>query len=193
MNLSEVASVMDSASLPVFAFDHDGLFVYENEAAEDLIGYDPAEITGKHLSELFIDEAKSLMRDFERLKCKEYLSRGVQFKHRNGTFLDATVNEFGLPFADGTRVFMSFVHRLYGGHSCERKALGIASSDAGLNSGEMRLLYLLADDFSNASIARLLNEPADVVAEQINELLNKMRVATRTEAAVLAIKKRFIL
>jgi len=192
LSLSEVARVMDSAPLPVFALDHGGRFVYGNKVAEDFVGYDSAEVTGKFLSDLLVGETQSLMAGFERLKFTEYLSQGVQYKHRNGAFLDANVNNFGLTFADGARVFMSLVHRLYGGSSGERKVLD-ATSDAGLNSGEMRLLYLLADDFSDALIARLLGESANVVTHQVNELLNKMRVASRTEGAVLAIRKRLVL
>ena len=193
LNLGEVASVMDSAPLPVFAFDQGGLFVYENEVSEDLLGFDPTEVVGKHLSDLIVDETQSLMATFERLKRAQYLSQGVQFKHRNGAFLDAIVNSFGLTLADGTGVFLSLVHRLYGGSSAEHRGLNATSSDAGLNGDEMRLLYLLADDFPNAAIAQLLNEPADVVAHQLNELLHKMHAASRTEAAVIAIKKRFVL
>ena len=114
---------MDSAPLPVIAVDYDGLFVYENKVAEDFVGFDRAELTGKHLSDLLIDETQSLMADFERLKRTEYLSHGIQYKHRNGAFLDANVNIFGLTFADGARVFVSLVHRLYGGSSGERKVL----------------------------------------------------------------------
>jgi len=192
LNLSELASVMDSAPMPVFALDYDGLFVYENKVAEDFVGYDRSEVTGQHLRDLLIDDADSLMEDFERLKRTGHLSHSIRYQHRNGAPQDANVNNFRLTFADGTNVFVSLVHRLYGASSGVPKVQTLAS-DFGLTGGEMRLMYLLADDFPHASIARLLGEPADAVALQIEVLLSKMKLASRTEGAVLAIKKRLVL
>ena len=68
-----------------------------------------------------------------------------------------------------------------------------ASVDPGLTYEEVRLLYLLADGFSNDQVARVIEDSEDAIVRLVQVLLEKMNAKSRTEAVVLAFKKRVIL
>ena len=186
-----LASVMDAAPLPVFALDEDACYVYENEAGRAFLGYGPAELAGKHVTDLIAYDPALLMAAFEDLKRKGYFSGGVQYRHRDGGLRDADVNTFSHTISDGARVFVALVHPV----PALRKMPEFlsASSAYALTGEEMRLLHLLADGFSDLQIADFLTETRAAVSGQVRSLLEKMKAPSRTHAVVLAIKDRILL
>ena len=62
--MNELASVMDTVALPVFALDADAYYVYENEQAQDFLGYDPMAITEKHITDLIVYDPELLIAAF---------------------------------------------------------------------------------------------------------------------------------
>jgi PAS domain S-box-containing protein len=189
--MMELATVMDAVPVSVLASDADGYYVYASEAAGRFLGYEPAEIVGKHITDLIAYDPRLIMANFERLKQKGHLSGRTRYRHTDGSLLQADVNIFGHILGEDTRVFVSLIHPLpQGGAALPQPETNV---DIGLTDAERRLLLLLAEGFSDVQVARVLGDPEDVIGEQVRLLLEKMNVSSRTQAAVLAIKKRVVL
>jgi len=183
---------MDAAPLPVFALDEDACYIYENDAGRVFLGYEPAEIASKHITDLIVYDASSLMAGFEDLKHKGYFTGGVRYRHSDGGLRDADVNTFAHTLTDGTKIYVALVHPVSAAHWKMPEALP-ASSAFALTGEQMRLLQLLADGFSDTQIANFLDETPDAVSEQVRALLEEMNVPSRTHAVVLALKDRVLL
>jgi PAS domain S-box-containing protein len=188
----ELASIMNSVAVPVFALDVDAHYVYENELAQDFLGYDAGVISDKHLTDLVFYDPVLLMAGFQGLKRRGYFSGRVRYKHRNGSLVDADVNTFRKTLADGSTVFVSLVHPLTGVRT-KLPEVPLEGSEYGLTGEEVRLLHLLAEGFPDAEVACLLGEPEDAIGEQVRLVLEKMNASSRTHAVVLALKKRILL
>lgn len=188
--MNQLASVMDPVSLPVFALDADAYYMYENELAQDLLGYDPVAITEKRITDLIEYDPVLLLSGFEGLRQRGYFSGGVRYRHRNGNLVDADVNTFRQTLTDGRTVFVSLVHPLATAH---RRLPEVLQASHGLTGEEMRLLQLLADGFSDEQVSQLLGDQEDEIDTQVRVLLEKIHASSRTEAVVLALKKRVLL
>jgi len=183
---------MDTMSLPVFALDPDAYYVYENERALDLLGYDLEAIREKRITDLIEYDPVLLLSGFEGLRHRGYFSGGVRYRHRNGDFVDADVNTFRQTLTDGRTVFVSLVHPLA---AARRKLPEVlrGSAEYGLTGEDMRLLQLLADGFSDEQVTRLSGDRQDEIDQQVRVLLQKMHASSRTEAVVLALKQHLLL
>ncbi len=179
--------VMDKSSLAVFALDEDGYYLYENDAAERLLGYERAEISRKHLTDLIAVDPNWVRSGFARLKLEGHWSGRVLYRLKNGGLLTGAVNAFMHTLADGTEVDVALVHPV---HQPARDYVSAAGPEIqfGLRAGQVCLLQLLAEGFSDAQLADLLHLELDKIGNQIAELLQKMGVPSRTQAAVMAIK-----
>src|SRR5688572_28871036 len=162
----ELASFMNTVAVPVFALDVDAYYVYENELAQDFLGYAPGVISEKHITDLIVYDPVLLMAGFQGLKRRGYFSGRVRYKHRNGSLVDADVNTFRQTLADGTTVFVALVHPSTGVRS-KLPEVPLEGSEYGLAGEEVRLLQLLAEGLRDAEVARLLGEPEDAIGEQI--------------------------
>jgi PAS domain S-box-containing protein len=183
---------MDHAPLPVMASNEDGYYVYQNAAAQQFLGYEPAEIIGKHLADVLAYDRQLITMTLERLKQRGHLSGRARYRHAEGSLREADVNFFGQALTDGTRVFVSLAHPLPA-VSAALPGLLESGTNYGLTDAEMRLLQLIADGFSDEPIAILLGVTQEAVAQQVQGVMAKMMAASRTEAAVLALKNRVLL
>jgi PAS domain S-box-containing protein len=190
--MNELASVLNTMALPVFALDADGYYVYENEPARDFLGYDPTDIADRHITDLIVYDPVLLMAGFEGLKRKGYFSGGVRYRHRNGSLVDADVNTFRQTLRDGTSLFVALVHPLGAVRRKPPEVLA-GNSELGLTGEEMRLLQLLAEGFSDERVVRLLGDREYAIDQQVRVLLQKMHASSRTEAVVLALRKHVLL
>jgi len=187
----ELGDAMDAAPVPVLVSNEDGYYVYQNEAAQCFLGYERSELIGKHLTDLIAYDPQMIERTFAQLKRQGNLSGRARYCHADGSLREADVNIFGQTLDDQTRVFVSLIHPLAraGAASVEPQI----SLDLCLTGTELRLLFLLSDGFSDAEVARLLGTSEDSIGREVRVLLTKMNASSRTEAAVLAIKKRVLL
>ena len=165
---------MDVASIPVFAADEDMHYVYANKAAEHFLGYDRAEILGKRLTDLVDYDPRLTTASFDTLRRTGHLSGRVRYRHRDGRLRDANVNAFEQTLSDGRTVLMSLVHPLHELRD-ELPSVLRGYSEYGFTSDQMRLLHLMADGFSDGPIAALLGRTPEDVAEEVQEILVKMR------------------
>jgi len=190
--MKELARVMDTAPLPVLASDQDGCYVYANEAVRRFLGYEPAEIVGKQLTDLIAYDPMMIIASTERLKRQGHLSGLARYRHADGSLREANVNIFGQDLEDGTRLFVTLIHPRQG-VGVELPEVMEAGSGYGLNDSEVRVLQLIADGFSDEQMADLLRHTPHEVATEVQGVLAKMNAASRTEAVVRALKTRVIL
>jgi len=190
--MKELASVMDAVLLPVLASDEDACIVYANEVARRFLGYERAEIVGKWLTDVVAYDPSTVTATVERLKREGHLSGLTRFRRADGSPCEASVNIFGQDLADGTRVFVTLVHPI-SGISIEMPGSLQAASGYGLNATEMRMLFLLADGFSDQQMAYLLGHTSEEVALGVQGVLAKMNAMSRTEGVVRALKAGIVL
>jgi PAS domain S-box-containing protein len=190
--MQRLASIMDAAPGPVFVLNEDASYIYENEPGRIFLGYEPAEIAGKSITDLIVYDPRLLLAGFEDLKEKGYFSGAVRYRHRDGSPRDADVNTFGHTLDDGTRVFVALAHPVPAVR-WRMPEVRPASSTYGLTGEETRLLQLIADGFSDPQISQILRVTNDAIGEQVQAILKKMNVPSRTHAAVRAFKERVLL
>ena len=188
----KLMSVLDAAPLPVFVADEGMYYVYENDAAERFLGYGRAEIIGKRLTDLVVYDRRLTTSPFQNIRRSGHLSGRVQYRHRDGSMRDADVNAFAQSLADDSTVIVSLVHPMHRGPG-QAPVVFHSNSDYGFTNDQVRLLQLMADGFSDESITVLLSRTEGEVARQVQEVLAKMNASSRTEAAVVAIKKGVLL
>ena len=179
--------VMDLAPAPVFVLNEDGYYVYENEAAEALLGYDQADVTQKHLTDVRAADPDWVRSGFARLILRGYKRGRVVYRRKDGGLLKADVNAFMHTLSDGSRVDVALVHPI----PLQAPDLVLAAApkiDFGLAAEQMRLLQLLSEGFSNLEMADLLHVAPLTMSQQVDELLRKLGVSSQTEAAIKALK-----
>src|SRR5262245_55679931 len=110
MTMETLRRVMDSALLPVFAIDEDGCYVFQNRAAEDLLGYDQTEIRSKHLTDLVAAPPAWVLSGFAGIKREGHGAGRILYRLKNGGFLETDVNVFVQTLDDGTSVTVSIGH-----------------------------------------------------------------------------------
>jgi len=189
---TELSIVMGRTPVPVLASNEDGYYICENEAAQRFLGYEPAEVIGKHLTDLLAYDPQLIMMTFETLKQRGHMSGRARYRHADGSLCEADVNIFSQVLTNGTRAFVSLAHPLPTLSAGLPELLETRTS-YGLTDAEMRVLQLMAEGFSDEPIAILLGSTEEAVALQIQGVLAKLKAHSRTEAAVLALKNRVLL
>jgi PAS domain S-box-containing protein len=188
----QLMNVMDVVPFPVFIADEDMYYVYENQAAEHFLGYDRAAIIGKRITDLVVYDPRLTIESFEQGRRTGHISGRVRYRHRDGTMRDADVNAFSQRLSDDTTVMVSLLHPLLGLADRAPRVLA-GGAGYGFTSQEMRLLQLIADGFCDESIATILDQAPGELADLVRQVLAKMKVGSRTEAAIVALKKGILL
>jgi PAS domain S-box-containing protein len=189
-------SVMATAPVPVLVKDGEGVYVFANAAAEALLGYKAGEIGGLNILDLVENEPSWLAAEFQRFKTDRVWIGNLLFRQQAGGRVLGALNAFSLPAPDGT-LYAALVHPLGANNTlgtnnplgAARRSFGISYS---LTSSELRILQLLADNFTDRDIASVLGLRDWAVTREISLTLQKMGVASRTEACVRAIKAALI-
>src|SRR4051812_31068328 len=107
MTLFAIQDVMDSVRVPVFVLSEDGLYLYQNPAAAEALGYQQDEIVGRHLTDLLIAEPQSVQGGFEKLKRTGQFSGPVLYRMKRGGMYRGNTNVFIRSLPDGTMVAVS--------------------------------------------------------------------------------------
>jgi PAS domain S-box-containing protein len=183
-------NVMAAAHVPVLVKDGQGIYVFANAAAESLLGYDSGEIDGKHIFDLVENERAWLEAEFERFKTDLVWNGNLMFRQQSGGRVLGALNAFSLQAADGA-LYAALVHPLDGNSplAATRRPVGASYN---LTFSDLRILQLLADNFTDRDIASVLSLSDWAVTREISLTLQKMGVTSRTEACVRAIKAALI-
>jgi PAS domain S-box-containing protein len=183
---------MDHAPVAVVAVDSDGYYVYENELAERLLGYDPETLYDMHITDVVEAEAGWLAAQFENLKRHEVWSGCISMHRQGGGHVSVAVN----CFADTSAGDTFYVGLLNPGVLSRRSAHSSESVPNllgfGLTPHEFRLLQLIAEGFGEEEAALLLHTGLDDVRTLTRRVLEKTNSPSRTEACLRAIKAGLI-
>jgi PAS domain S-box-containing protein len=182
---------MGAALVPVFVKDGDGYYIFANRAAELLLGYDPGQIGGKHISDLVESDPEWLEAEFQRFKTQRIWNGLLVFRHRLGDRVQAAVNAFMSTLEGGAALYTGLAHPFAGDSLPARPPAG-AGQRYGLESAEVRLIQLLAAGFTDRDVASVLGLSEWAVSREVTIVLQKMRVSSRTEACMRAIKASLI-
>src|SRR4051812_14247933 len=109
MTLFAIQDVMDTVHFPVFVLSEDALYLCQNPAAQEALGYRLDEIEGRHLTELLIAEPQWVQDGFEKLKRTGHFSGPVLYRMKRGGMYRGNTNVFIRSLSDGTMVAVSIV------------------------------------------------------------------------------------
>jgi PAS domain S-box-containing protein len=172
--------------------------IYESPNAAIILGYNPGELAGKDaLSMIHADDVSTIARQLTELASNpdETGVAEARVKHRDGTWRiveavgknllhDPNVNGIVIDFRDITE------RRLEEQTRGQRIASSVAAKRFDLTKSEQEVLALILEGMSNRQVAeRLLISPS-TVKFHVGNILNKLGVTNRTEAAVIALQCR---
>ena len=172
--------------------------LYQNEAVFRILGYRPGELAGEKLLELIHPD--DMRKTAHRLST---LAHGVsdrtqlRVRHRDGTWRVIDVCACNLlqnPAVNGIVIDYRDISDYSGDRAGwdGRTATMLTAKDYGLSESEMRVLTLLAQGESNVRIADHLVVSPSTVRFHVTNIISKLGVANRTEAAALAVRRRLV-
>lgn len=215
--LEIVSSTADAA----FATDEEGRIVIWSQAAERLLGHDPARVLGKPCHEIlcgkdvfgnrFCDEGCILSRMAERHEAVSHFEMDI--RKGSGETIRAAFSVLVIPGPRGSQY--SLIHILReSSHGPEADELirrilmatpapalpAIADAPAGahaavrapLTAREIEVLRLMADGISTPKIADSLFISTITVRNHIQNILRKLEVHSKLEAVALAFRNRLL-
>jgi len=102
--LKYCGELAESIGVWVWEMDLNGIYKYSNSAIEDILGYTPEEIIGKHTTELWLEEDK-IKKNLDWLKKTLASGNGwrnfpSRFRHKNGKEVIVESSIFPLLDAD---------------------------------------------------------------------------------------------
>ena len=176
--------------MPVLVKNDDGAYVFANQAAEALLGYEASEIAGMQIDDLCADDPMWLKSEFARLQSQGVWNGSLVFRHRDGHLIGARLNAFVSATASG-RAYISMLHP--GSHDSLSRPVPIRTRQGlRLTGEERRILQLLAEGFTDRELAVILGLRDWAMSRDITVLIQKIGVASRTAACVAAMKAHLI-
>jgi DNA-binding CsgD family transcriptional regulator len=178
--------VVGDSSVPVLVVDGEGFVIYANPELDDLMGY-PA-LAGKHITEVVDAAPNWVASEFSYLADNQLWSGNVLLRRFQGDNLRVTVNAFKSLVASSDAEYIAFLHGISGEGPaiCRNPDTG---TQYGLSVEEVALLELLSEGFSDREVAAIVGSPVAVVDLDVRRLLRKLDVASRSEAAVMALRE----
>jgi PAS domain S-box-containing protein len=174
--------------------------LYQNPATERMLGY--------RLGDLVGEEVLGLIHPDDMRKTAHRLSRVSQIpgdsdrahlrvKHKDGTWHAVDVwanNLLHIPAVNGIVIYLRDISGGWGaeGEWAEQTAALLTAKEYHLTQSELRILALLVDGQSNAKIAQQLMIGPSTVRFHVTNIIRKLGVANRTEAAALAVRRRIV-
>jgi PAS domain S-box-containing protein len=182
---------MGAATVPVLVKDGSGYFLFANRAAEDLLGYDPGEIGGKHFLELVYNDPDWIAVEWERLKAQQVWNGSLVMRRRGGDRLPVGLNAFASALRGRAATYTALVHPV-GSHVQPNAHAPGRGQRYDLTANEIRIVQLLAEGFSDRDLSAITGVSDWAIAHEIALVLQKMRVTSRTEACVRAMRSGLI-
>lgn len=174
--------------------------LYQNPATSRLLGY--------HLGDLVGEDVLGLIHPDDMRKTAHRLSRVSQIagdvdrahlrvKHKDGSWHAIDVwaaNLMQNPAVNGVVIYFRDVSGSSGAEGvwAEQTAAMLTAKDYHLTQSELKVLALLVDGQSNANVAEHLVISQSTVRFHVTNIIRKLGVANRTEAAALAVRRHVI-
>jgi PAS domain S-box-containing protein len=174
--------------------------LYQNRATARILGYKHGDLVG--------EDVLGLIHPDDMRKTAHRLSRVSQIagdsdrahlrvKHKDGTWraIDVWANNLlQNPFVNGIAIYFRDISGSSGteGAWAEQTAAMLTAKEYHLTQSELRILALLVDGHSNAKMAEQLVISPSTVRFHVTNIIRKLGVANRTEAAALAVRRRLV-
>jgi PAS domain S-box-containing protein len=174
--------------------------LYQNRATARVLGYELGDLTG--------EDVLGLIHPDDMLKTAHRLSRVSQIpgdsdrahlrvKHKDGTWHAIDVwatNLLQNPAVNGVVIYFRDISGSSGteGVWAEQTATMLTAKEYHLTQSELRILALLVDGQSNAKVAEHLVISPSTVRFHVTNIIRKLGVANRTEAAALAVRRHVV-
>ena len=183
---------MDAAPVAVLAAAEDGSYIYENQAAELLLGYDPIQLCSMYMTDLVQADPQWLLAGLDCLKRRHVWSGRVPYRPRLGGIINVTVNAFLDTCPDDAAKYVALLHPL----SQDSRPPAVVSEPGslyGLTSHEICLLQLMSEGFANKEIAGILGINVFTADNGVRRILQKMKASSRTQVCIMALKAHIVL
>ena len=174
--------------------------LYQNPATARILGYKLGDLVG--------EDVLGLIHPEDMRKTAHRLSRVSQIpgdtdraylrvKHKDGTWraIDVWANNLlQNPFVNGIAIYFRDISGSSGteGAWAEQTAAMLTAREYHLTQSELRILALLVDGHSNAKMAEQLVISPSTVRFHVTNIIRKLGVANRTEAAALAVRRHLV-
>jgi PAS domain S-box-containing protein len=174
--------------------------LYQNPATARILGYKLGDLVG--------EDVLGLIHPEDMRKTAHRLSRVSQIpgdtdraylrvKHKDGTWraIDVWANNLlQNPFVNGIAIYFRDISGSSGteGAWAEQTAAMLTAKEYHLTQSELRILALLVDGHSNAKMAEQLVISPSTVRFHVTNIIRKLGVANRTEAAALAVRRHVV-
>ena len=187
-------NVMDAASVPVVVIDDGGWYVYANDHAQGLLGYERDALLGRHFTELIPLDAEWLEVEFQRLRASGTWRGTLAMLQMNGNLLQVAANAWARNAVVSTKAanqtYVSLLHPVAGPTSSGETRQ--PDESYGLTAAELCLVQLMAEGFSDKEIAAVVETSVWTVNKRTSSVLRKLETASRTEACIRALKAGLI-
>ena len=178
-------------NIAVTVKDAGGYCVYANKAAEEIRGFGPDGMTGKHITELAGSDPILVEREFERFKREGAWIGQYPTRQPGGDLVFVRSCHFIHCESDGTPLYVSFTYPV-----SNRNGLGrdgpARISQLGLTAQDVCLAQLYVDGFTDDEVAILLGVGPEGLSGLVVSLLSAVSASSKTEACVRVLKHRLL-
>jgi len=187
----EFLELVADRNIAVTVKDAGGYCVYANKAAEEIRGFGPDGMTGKHITELAGSDPILVEREFERFKREGAWIGQYPTRQPDGELVFVRSCHFIHCESDGTPLYVSFTYPV-----SNRNGLGrdgpARISQLGLTAQDVCLAQLYVDGFTDDEVAILLGVGPEGLSGLVVSLLSAVSASSKTEACVRVLKHRLL-
>ena len=174
--------------------------MYQNPATAGLLGYEPGDLVGEDLLGLIHPE--DMRKTAHRLSRVSQIPGGsdrahLRVRHKDGTWHAIDVWAANLQHNRAVNGLVIYFRDISGPSGTEgawagQTAAMLTAKEYHLTQTELRILALLVDGHGNARVAQELVISPSTVRFHVTNIIRKLGVSNRTEAAALAVRRHMI-
>ena len=194
---SRFRSILTLAKTAVLVKDEVGCYVFANSSAETLLGFGPGRLVGKYMTDLSPADPRLIEMAFARLKRDGAWAGRFSMLRADGSLIEVVGQAFVHAVPDDSDLYVDVVYPVeatFYGRASAVPGSTTTADRAGhiLTPRDICLLQLMVEAFSDEELALLLGISEAAVQAAVGGVIGKMKASSRTEACVLAIKRRLV-
>ncbi len=174
--------------------------MYQNRATAGILGYELGDLVGEHVLGLIHPE--DMRKTAHRLSRVSQIPGGsdrahLRARHKDGTWHAIDVwatNQMNNRAVNGLVIYFRDISGQSGteGAWAGRTAAMLTAREYHLTQTELKILALLVDGHSNARVAAEMVISPSTVRFHVTNIIRKLGVSNRTEAAALAVRRHVV-
>jgi PAS domain S-box-containing protein len=180
-----------NVNFAVFVKDEGGFYIYANPAAEVLMGYDPGQLLGCHMTDICPADPRIIEMAFARLQREGAWSGRFPLRRKDGEVIEVASHAVTHVAPDGSLFYLDVCYTLES--DAQLAWLVDRRGRDEFGALDLCLLQLMVEGLSDDELALLHGLPEETIAERVGVAIRDMGAASRTEACVRAIKRALVL